>query len=502
MAITGIGSSIATSLQAQLNMQDQLDVLSRQLGTGQKAAVYSDLGTQAGITVGLDAQLSALSGFDDTIATVGTTLGIAQNTLTQIANVGNAVQQAANQQAAFALDQNGQTQIQASAATQLDQVLDLLNTRAGDNYLFSGAAVNSASVDTTDHILNGNGAQAGLKQVISERGQADLGAGGLGRLVIPAALGSTVSIGEDVAGSPFGFKLAGISSSIAGSSVTQPAGSPKIMSVTLGANPNDGDTVQFSLTLPDGTSQTITLQATSAASSGPGQFAIGATPAATAANLQAALATAVGSLAQTALPAASAIAAANNFFNSNPPQRVAGPPFNTATALQNGTSADTVFWYTGESGATPARQTTLAQIGPSMTIAYGMRASEQGIGSIVANIAALAATSYSPGNANAAAAYAALTQRVAANLAGQPGQQTVSDIEADIANAQVAANNAHTANQQTKTTLTNLMQSIDGVSADQIGAQILTLQNSLQASLSTTARLSQLSLVNYLGTAG
>ena len=500
MAITGIGSSIATSLQAQLNMQDQLDVLSRQLGTGQKAAVYSDLGSQAGITVGLDAQLSALNGFDDTITTVGTTLGIAQDALTQIANVGNAVQQAANQQAAFALDQSGQTQIQVSAATQLDQILDLLNTRAGDNYLFSGAAVNSRSVDTADHILNGNGAQAGLKQVISERGQADLGASGLGRVVIPAAVGSTVSIGEDVAGSPFGFKLSGISSSLAGSSVTQPAGSPKTMSVTLGGNPNDGDTVQFSLTLPDGTSQTITLQATAAASPGPGQFAIGATPAATAANLQAALTTAVGSLAQTALPAASAIAAANNFFNSNPPQRVAGPPFNSATALQNGTSADTVFWYTGESGATPARQTALAQVGPSMTIAYGMRASEQGISSIVANIGALAATSFSPGNANAAATYAALTQRVAANLGGQPGQQTVSDIEADIANAQVANNNANTANQQTKTTLTNLMQSIDGVSADQIGAQILALQNNLQASLSTTARLSQLSLVNYLGT--
>ena len=43
MAITGIGSSIAASALAQQNLQSQLDVLSRQLGTGQKAAVYSDL---------------------------------------------------------------------------------------------------------------------------------------------------------------------------------------------------------------------------------------------------------------------------------------------------------------------------------------------------------------------------------------------------------------------------------------------------------------------------
>jgi hypothetical protein len=43
-----------------------------------------------------------------------------------------------------------------------------------------------------------------------------------------------------------------------------------------------------------------------------------------------------------------------------------------------------------------------------------------------------------------------------------------------------------------------MMQSIDGVNQNQIGEQILTLQNSLSASLSVTARLAQLSLVNYL----
>jgi flagellar hook-associated protein 3 FlgL len=502
MAITGVGSNIAVSLQAQLQMYQQLDVLSRQLGTGQKAAVYSDLGSQAGLTVGLDAQLSASNAYNDTITTVGTTMSIEQQALSQIASVGSTVQQGVTQQAAFTLDNNGQTKAQAAAVTQLDQVLNLLNTQSGDNYLFSGAAVNTASVETTAHILNGNGAQAGLKQVISERNQADLGASGLGRLLIPAVAGSTVSIGEDVPGSPFGFKLAGISSSLTGSTVTQPSGSPKTMTVALGSQPNDGESVQFSLTLPDGSSQTITLQATAAASPGPNQFAIGTTLALTAGNLQAALTSAVGNLAQTALPAASALAATNNFFNSNPPQRVAGPPFNSATALQNGTGANTVSWYTGETGATPARQTALAQIGPAMTIAYGMRASEQGISTLVANIAVLAATSYAPSNANAAASYSALTQRVAANLSGQPGVQTVSNIEADIANAQVTANNANTANQQTKTTLANLLQSIEGVSSEQIGAQILSLQNNLQASLSTTVRLSQLSLVNYLGPSG
>src|SRR5580692_3559488 len=213
MTITGIGSSIAASALAQQNMQNQLDVLSRQLGSGQKAAVYSDLGSQAGLTVGLDSQLSALTGYANTNTTITTTLGIAESSLSQIGDVANTVQSAASQPPAFTLSNNGQTGLQANAASQLDEMLSMLNTQVGDNYIFSGSATNQPSVDTTDHILNGNGAAAGLKQVISERNQADLGASGLGRLVIPPAAGNVVSINEDVAGSPFGFKLASVSSS-------------------------------------------------------------------------------------------------------------------------------------------------------------------------------------------------------------------------------------------------------------------------------------------------
>jgi flagellar hook-associated protein 3 FlgL len=502
MAITGIGSNIAASALAQQNMQDQLNVLSRQLGTGQKAAVYSELGSQAGLTVGLDSQLSAIAGYDDTNTTITTTLSIEQVALSQIGGVGNIVHGAVSQPAAFNLNSNGQTALQTNAAAQLDQILNLLNTQVGSNYLFSGKALNQPSVETTDHILNGIGPLAGLKQVVSERGQADLGASGLGRLVIPAVVGSTVSINEDVAGSPFGFKLASVSSNLTGAVLTQPSGPLKTTSVALGANPNSGESVQFNLTLPDGTSQTISLQATSAAVPGPNQFVIGATAAVTAGNLQAALTTAVTNLAQTTLPAASAVAAANNFFGSIPPLRVAGPPFNSATALQNGTAANTVFWYTGESSATPARQTATAQVGPSTTASYGLRASEQAISTLVANVAVLAATSYSPVNVNAEASYSALTQRVGVNLVPQSGAQNIGDISAEIANAGVTAKNAQAVNQQTKSALTDMLQKIEGVSNDQIGAQILALQNSLQASLSTTVRLSQLTLVNYLGPTG
>ena len=87
----------------------------------------------------------------------------------------------------YAAGPNGQTVDQTFAGNQLDQLLNLLNTQSDGRYIFSGAAVDQPSVATSTTILNGTATQAGLKQIISERNQADLGANGLGRLVIPAA---------------------------------------------------------------------------------------------------------------------------------------------------------------------------------------------------------------------------------------------------------------------------------------------------------------------------
>jgi flagellar hook-associated protein 3 FlgL len=495
MSITGPGSVTAANIAAVTNINNQLNTLSEQLGSGQKAQTYSGLGAQAGLALALSAQLSAVNGYGNTATTVGTTLSVAQSVLTGLDATGTAVQQSVNQQSSFTLNGNGQTSTQAAAVTQLEQILSLLNTQVGSNYIFSGSALNQPSVASTSDILNGNGAQAGLTQVIAERQAADLGTG-TGRLTVGGA-GANVTLADDVAGSPFGFKVAGVSSSLTGAAVSGPLGSPPTLSVNLASNPNAGESIHFDLTLPDGTSQTISLQATASAPPGTNQFSIGATAAATAANLQAALSSAVTSLAQTALPAASAIAAANNFFSSNPPLRVNGAPA-TATSLVNGTAANTVFWYTGESGATPARQTAIALVGPGTTVAYGMRANEQAISTLVANVAALAATSYSAGNPNAQASYQALSQKVAANLDSQSGTQAISGIEADLANAQTTVSNAGKLNTQTQSTLTDMMQNIDGVNQSQIGEQLLTLQNSLSATLSVTARLAQLSLVNFL----
>jgi len=495
MSITGPGSITAANVAAQTNMMSQLNTLSQELGTGQAAQTYSGLGSQAGVALSLNAQLAEIGGYSTTATTVGTTLSIAQSVLAQLGNVGTSVAQSTSQPGAFSLNGSGQTAVQQTAGSYLDEILSLLNTQVGGNYIFSGSAVNQPSVADASTILNGNGAQAGLTQLVSERQQADLGTSGLGRLSVGGS-GATVTLSQD--GTPFGFQLASVNSTLGGATVTGPSGSPPTVSVGLGSNPVAGQSIGFNLTLPDGSSQTITLQATTDSPPATGQFTIGATAAATAANLQTALTGAIGTLAQTALPAASAVAAANGFFTSNPPQIVAGPPYDTATSLVAGTPANTVSWYTGEDGATPALQTATAQVGPSMTVAYGMRATEPAITSLLANVAALAATSFSASDPNAQASYQALTQKVAANLNGQPGAQTIDDIEANLANAQTTLTDATNLNTQTQSTLQDMLQGIDGVDQTQVGENILTLQNDLSASMSVTARLTHLSLVNYL----
>jgi len=493
MGINGVGSSSSLVVQRLVAMRQQLDELQRQFATGKKADSYAGLGVDRGFTVGLRAQASALQAFGDTITNVDFRLKVAQSSLQRIGEISDEVRSSTILGAN--VDSSGSTVAQSTANAELNELLALLNTQAGDRYLYSGRAIDKPAVETFDHIMNGDGARAGFKQVVDERRQADVGSG-LGRLLITAPTATSVQVAEDAV-SPFGFKLASVTSGLTGATVTGPSGSPATASVDLTANPNDGETIKYQFTLPDGSSETLTLTATNSTTPGANQFTIGATPAATAANLQAVLTTAVGKLADTSLTAASAVAAANDFFG-NPPQRVVGPTFTTATAQVAGTSADTVSWYIGEDGPDPARGTATARIDTDITVSYGLRANEQGLRWVVQNVAALAAVTYPPTDPNSAARANALNERVGANLNVPVGTQTVESIATELSGAQAALGTATDRHTQTSNTITDLLGEIEGVSTEQVGAQILALQTRLQASLQTTSMLYKLSLVNYM----
>jgi flagellar hook-associated protein 3 FlgL len=493
MAINSIGYGSTVLGQSVRHLNDQLTALSSQLTSGKKSTTYAGMGVNEGFAIAARAQLSNISAFTDTMTKINTTISVANTALQSLVNIGTQVQGAAAS-APTALNGSGQTIAQQNAVSQLSSMLGILNTQSGDRYVFSGSAIDTPSVVDADTILNGTGAQAGLKQLISERQQADLG-GGLGRLTISAPATMPISIAEPTPATVFGLKLNSVSSSLTGAVVTGPTGSPAAVSINLGANPNSGDQISLKFNLPDGSSETVQLTASSAVPTPAGSFAIGATPAATSANLNAALNSAIGTLANTALVAASAVAASNNFF-ADPPQRVAGTPLATATALTNGTTANTVQWYTGENGAGSARASSIARIDQSVTVQYGARANEQAIRNQLQSVAVLAAvTSTGP---NAAAQVAALSQRVTQNLTAQPGQQTIQDIQSGFATAQTTMKDATARQTQTQAMLQNIVDQAESVSPDQVASQILALQTALQASYQTTSMLSQLSLVKFL----
>ncbi|WP_316194972.1 MULTISPECIES: flagellar protein [unclassified Bradyrhizobium] len=600
------------------NINDQLANLSTQLSTGVKSSNYAGMGTDEGFAVAARSQLSNIQAFTDTITHVNTIVQAANTVLQSLSKTAGQIQSAA-----AATPQNltstGQSIGQQNAQSNLSAMVGMLNTQVGDRYIFSGSAIDKPAVASAADILNGTATQAGLKQVIAERLQADVGTSGMGRLVLSAPATMPITLSEDVAGSPFGLKLNSVTSSLTNATVTGPSGSPPSVSVDLTAgNPNPGDQLSVVFNLPDGTTESIKLTASNTTPAQPNTFAIGATPAATSANLNAAMNSAIGTLANTSLVAASAVAAGNNFFsdgvatgsavnnkaaapitgatllsgaaatdsiasnfvpgdtitvngttltfvasgatgnqlnvtdsvqtllskvdqitgtktastvsgaairiNTNDapdlsisssnaaafqalgfngtvtatsPLRVSGSPLGTATSLAPG-AANTVAWYTGNNAPGAARSTSTVRIDGSQKVQFGAQANEQAIRQALQQTAVYSAVTASPTAPNSGAQIAALSQRIAANLSSQPGQQTISDIQTDFANAQTAMKDAGARQTQSKAALQSLIDGTEGISQNEVASQILQLQTNLQASYQTTSMLSQLSLVKYL----
>ena len=180
-----------------------------------------------------------------------------------------------------------------------------------------------------------------------------------------------------------------------------------------------------------------------------------------------------------------------------PPLRVSGSPLGSATSLVNG-SANTVAWYTGNSGPGSARSTSTVRVDSSQTVQFGAQANEQAIRQALQNISVYAAVTVSPTGTNSAGVASALSERVAANLTPQANQQTIQDMQTDFATAQSTMKDVQARQTQTQTALQNMVSDTEGISQDQVASEILALQNSLQASYQTTAMLSQLSLVKFL----
>jgi flagellar hook-associated protein 3 FlgL len=501
-SISGLTSSAMMKAQLLVAMQKQMNDLSLQLSTGKIAQSYDGLGIDRGLDVNVRAAMSRLTSYEDVITTVSTRVQLQNTSLERLNTIAQDMRSNTLPPFDFTLINNGQTNTQIQARGSLDEAVSLLNQRAGNTYLFSGAATDTPAMDTADHILNGNGPAAGLKQVIAERLQADQGSDNRGRLAQPSAAGDVVTLSETNSG-PFGFKIASATTDISGATVSGPTGSPPSLTIDFnGTNPADGASISVRLNLPDGTSANITLKATTQAPPPPGTFAIGATATDTANNLASALDGAIQISAQTDLAAASAIQASNEFFDtdaSNPPQRVDGTgPFYNATSLRDATATDTVKWYTGDDATDDPLSTMTARVDDAITVKYGIRGNEEAIRNVVKNFATLAAVSFSSSDPNADARYTALATKVGDSLAPDSSTQQISAIQTQIAGANLSANAAQSRIDDKKPILQGVVDDIENADPNETGVKLLALQTQIQAMLQTTALLSKLTLVNYM----
>lgn len=491
-----LSSSIGWIRGIQETRNDLLD-LQRQLGTGRVSETYGGLGSGRVTSLDLRAKISSMEGYRQTIETVSLRISFMNQSLTRIDEV---ARDARSDIRASNFDLAGATQTpqQGIAAAQFDEVIALMNTELSGRYLFAGTETNQPATESVTNILNGEGGRDGVNQVIAERKAADAGADGRGRLTIGPAAGASLTVAED-GDHPFGFKLASVTTTVDGATATETAGPPASWQLDFTTNPTPDAIVRYDLDLPDGSRETITLSASSDGAAS-GSFEIGADPAATMANLEAALAVEIEALAASDLDAASAVTASRSFFStdpSNPPQRVDGAPPETATALIDATDADTVSWYLGETGGTP-RNSAIARVDDGITAGYGVRADETAFGDILAGLAAFATEIYTPGDEAERDRYTALTSRVADQLTFAPGDPSIQAIQSRLVAAESTIGKADERHVQAIGLATTSLEGVEAVDQNEVAVEVLMLQTRLQATYETTAIISQLNLVNFL----
>jgi flagellin-like hook-associated protein FlgL len=166
--------------------------------------------------------------------------------------------------------------------------------------------------------------------------------------------------------------------------------------------------------------------------------------------------------------------------------------------MRDGTTADTVFWYKGDDAAGDPRQTAIARIDDTITVAYGVRANEDGLRHVVQNAAVFASMSFSDADPDGEDRYFALALRVGASLDQQNGVKHIEAIQTDIAGSQLSANSAKERLADKKPVLQGIIDEIENITPEEVGVTLLTMSTRLQATLQTTAMLSNLSLLNYI----
>jgi len=199
--------------------------------------------------------------------------------------------------------------------------------------------------------------------------------------------------------------------------------------------------------------------------------------------------------------AASNFAAAADFFTGTGevPQRVDGPPYDSATALVATNDSEIVGWYNGAENSDP-RRAVMVRADEFTDVPYGVQANENGLALLMRSLAVLSAQSYSGTDPNEAGRLVEIDARVR-DLTADSNDLSSSSIEGitlDLGLAQVLMGRAEERQDQQKVALETMLGEIENVSIEEVAMRLISLQTRLEASYQAAAIVSRLSLVNYL----
>lgn len=511
MAINMYGSLAMPSQVSYLtNLRSQMDTLQEQIGTGKRATTYGGLGSERVLDLSIKQQLSQIGVYKQTIDLASLRLDTLDKTSERLEAI-RIEAKASTDQNNFELFSNGRSSSQTSAEISLREFMAHLNTDVGGRFLFSGKAADTTPVQSLDYILEGDGNFAGLKTVISEYNQADLGALGNGRMTTATA-GTQVTLSEDGA-HPFGFKIDSVASGLSNATVTQTAGPPASLDVDFTGQPEPGQAIRVFVNLPDGSQTEVKLAVAGGEQANEFTFNRGATPADTAANFQTALDSALSKVANTELKAASTMRASDAVFDTAPKSPVppgyqplarvvpsAGPPvdFTTATTVRDGT-ADTVAWYSGDNSSTSARSDMSSQIDENLTVRYGARANEDGYREVVQSLAAFVASDFSNSTTENQEFYKSMAKRSYNGLTPDGDQASgIRSNHMEFVSSQRAVADAKSRYKIEESTLNAAIDGIEGVDKDAAAVKLLSLRTSLEVSYQATSITLNMSLSKYL----
>ena len=373
-----------------------------------------------------------------------------------------------------------------------------------------------AVAGTPDPLANPKEYQIGVSRGETLKNLRDTITASVGELDAPSKLGrltagtvaapndNTVRLEEQTPPTIFGYKLASASTTSSKINVSAVAGNPANMSVEFMGNPRAGESVTINLKMPDGTSKPIVLEAVSRQPVN-GQFVIGADAKETAANFEAALKLKLDQTSKTDLTAASAYAAADDFFTTDGVARridLSGGDPATATVFANAGTRETVKWYTGEvsnTGDNPRRSAT-AQVDDSTKVGYGVRANETGLREMVKTLAAMASQEYDINDVTSKPRFSAMVERQMASTssATATAKGSIEQIGLELGVVRATVGGAKERNTAASGQLATLLSDVETVGMEETAMQLLALKTRLEASYQATSSVAQLSLVNYL----